>query len=213
MLPNLASARRLTKVLIVNASVDHVRQQRALCLAAAQDMQDVVAENNRLVAEVNAWRSQFGEPGAPLTQVNLMTEAMMQLAEVKNHVFGTFNAGFGDNWVENASQSQPNKSIELHDTMRSVDNPYSALGQQTDVNLPPQHMQTNVETLAPNPLSSSPPLDHDINPERYLGPLLHSSMTHLDMFDPLTMQLLQEEDEQTSGRWVNWLDIDVNQRR
>jgi regulator of replication initiation timing len=213
MLPNLASARRLTKVLIVNASVEHVRQQRALCLAAAQDMQNFVAENNRLVAEVNAWRTQFGEPGAPLTQVNLMTEAMMQLAEVKNHVFGTFNAGFGDNWVENASQSQPNTSIELHDTMQSVDNPYLALGQQTDVNLPPQHMQTNVETLAPNPLSSSPPLDHDINPERHLGPLLHSSMTHLDMFDPLTTQLLQEEDEQTSGRWVNWLDIDVNQRR
>ncbi|WZH49940.1 uncharacterized protein QYS62_011166 [Fusarium acuminatum] len=202
ILPNLASARRLTKVLIVNASVEHVRQQRALCLAAAQDMQDFVSENNWLVAEVNAWRTQFGGPGASLVPVKPMTEAMVQLSEVKNQVFGTFNAGFGDNWVEDNSQSQPSVGVELPGVMQQVDSSYTAFEPPTDVNLLPQHMPTNVETLAPNLLPSSIPPDHDINPERYLGPLLHSSMTHLDMLDPLTTQLLQQ-DEQTSGLWFS----------
>ncbi|KAH6951807.1 hypothetical protein DER45DRAFT_388294 [Fusarium avenaceum] len=201
MLPNLASARRLTKVLIVNESVEHIRQQRALCLAAAQDMQDLVSENNWLVAEVNAWRAQFGGPGMSLAPVKPMTEAMIQLSEVKNQVFGTFNAGFGDNWVENTTQSEPNTSFELHDTMQSVDDPYPDLGQQTYANLPPQHMQTNIETLAPSLLPSSTPPEYDINPERYLGPILHSSTTHLDMFNPFTTQLLQE-DELIPGRWA-----------
>lgn len=106
MLPNIASARRLTKVLIVNKSIEHVRQQRELCLAADRDMQDLLAENRRLVAQINAIRVQVNGPGVVPMEAKPVTETMKQLAETKNQVFGTFAAGFGDKWVEKASQSQ-----------------------------------------------------------------------------------------------------------
>ncbi|RBR15934.1 uncharacterized protein FIESC28_07136 [Fusarium coffeatum] len=106
MLPNIASARRLTKVLIVNKSIEHVRQQRELCLAADRDMQDLLAENRRLVDQINAIRIQVNGPGVMPMEAKPVTETMKQLAETKNQVFGTFAAGFGDKWVEKASQSQ-----------------------------------------------------------------------------------------------------------
>lgn len=214
MLPNLASARRLTKVLIVNASVEHVRQQRALCLAAAQDMQDFIAENNRLVAEVNAWRAQFGGPGAPLTLAKPMTEAMMQLAEVKNHVFGTFSAGFGDNGVEDTSQSQPKVGVEMPGAMQQVDSSYTAFEPQTQVNLPPEDIQTNIEVLAPIPLSTFPYQEPQISPELYLGTTApHPSITQLDTLEPgFNEQMLAEIYTQpllntTSTPWFTGLGI------
>jgi hypothetical protein len=106
MLPNIASARRLTKVLIVNKSIEHVRQQRELCLAADRDMQDLLAENRRLVTQINTIRVQVNGPGVVPVEAKPVTETMKQLAETKNQVFGTFAAGFGDKWVEKASQSQ-----------------------------------------------------------------------------------------------------------
>ncbi|KAM0229479.1 hypothetical protein ACHAP5_011649 [Fusarium lateritium] len=194
MLPSLASTRRLTKVLIVNASVEHVRQQRTLCLDAAQDMQDVLAENNRLVAEVNAWRAQFGEQGVPPAQLKPMTGAMSQLAEVKNHVFGIFNAGFGDNWVEDASQSQPNVGVKLPGTMQQVDGSYTAFEPQAEVIPPPDDTQTNIEVLAPTLLSGHTYQEPQINPELYMGTTAsHSAMTHLDTFEPvLSEQMIAE---------------------
>ncbi|KAM0205198.1 hypothetical protein ACHAQD_009217 [Fusarium lateritium] len=217
MLPNLASARRLTKVLIVNASVEHVRQQRTMCLAAAQDMHDVLAENNRLVAEVNAWRAQFGEHGAPPAQLKPMTESMIQLEEVKNQVFGTFNAGFGDNWVEDTSQSQPNAGAELPGTMQQVDGSYAAFEPQTEVILPPDDIHTNTEALAPTMLSGHPYQEPQINPELYMGTTAsHSSMAYSNTFEPaLSEQMIAEMYTQplldsTSLYWSPGLGINAN---
>ncbi|KAL4731572.1 hypothetical protein ACLX1H_000545 [Fusarium chlamydosporum] len=112
MLPNIASARRLTKVLIVNKSIEHVRQQREICLAADRDVQDLLAENHRLVAEVNAMRVQLGGPAASIVQAKPATEAMTRLADTKNHVFGSFTEGFGDKWVEKASKAKGKARVE-----------------------------------------------------------------------------------------------------
>lgn len=114
MLPNIASARRLTKVLIVNKSIEHVRQQREICLAADRDVQDLLAENHRLVAEVNAMRVQLGGPAASIVQAKPATEAMTRLADTKNHVFGSFTEGFGDKWVEKASKAKGKARVEVH---------------------------------------------------------------------------------------------------
>ncbi|KAL2839659.1 hypothetical protein BJY01DRAFT_250388 [Aspergillus pseudoustus] len=43
LVPGLAHVRRLTKVLIVNESNRHFRQQREMCIAAARDMQALLA--------------------------------------------------------------------------------------------------------------------------------------------------------------------------
>jgi regulator of replication initiation timing len=153
MLPNIASARRLTKVLIVNKSIEHVRQQRDVCLAADLDMQELLAENRRLVSEVNAFRAQVGGPAVPHVQAKPMTEAMKQLAETKNHVFGTFAAGFGDKWVEKASKAQVKTGIEIHDIPTS--NPHSASAPYTASMASPMNVQPGIETIAPiEPLST-----------------------------------------------------------
>lgn len=120
-----------------------MRQQRELCIAAASDMQEVVDQNHQLVAEVNALRAQIEGPSMPQAQVKPMTQAMTQLAETKNHVFGTFPAGFGDNWAEEYSQVQ-------HETTReagfSSDNSYAPPVLQTDVNITPDTIQSSLET-------------------------------------------------------------------
>lgn len=145
MLPNIAAARRLTKVLIVNKTIEHVRQQRELCLAADRDMQELIAENRRLVSEVNCLRAQTQGPAAPVVQPKPVTEAMKQLAETKSQVFGTFAAGFGDKWVEKASQAQVQtaRRSTVHDI------PVSDLGQtsvqQTPSIASPTEFQPGIE--------------------------------------------------------------------
>ncbi|KAL2810620.1 hypothetical protein BJX63DRAFT_401684 [Aspergillus granulosus] len=103
LVPGLAHARRLSKVLIVNESIRHLRTQRDMCVAAASDMQNLLAENSRLVAEVNGLRAQLGgcggiaSPQLPVTRP--VSDAMTHLMSVKDEVYGEFPAGFGDNWA------------------------------------------------------------------------------------------------------------------
>ncbi|KAF5661388.1 hypothetical protein FHETE_8450 [Fusarium heterosporum] len=178
MLPNLASARRLTKVLIVNASLEHVRQQRALSLAAAQDMQEFLEENHRLTSEVNSLRAQVGGPEMPLAQAKPMTEAMVQLAETKNQVFGTFNAGFGDNWAYNAPQPQLGTSNDVYGIAPSVNNSYEVLDESPAINLPMEEIQTHIETLAPVPL----PVPSHTEPQTNPGPYMSETVEPTSMY-------------------------------
>ncbi|KAL5338633.1 hypothetical protein BJX70DRAFT_195456 [Aspergillus crustosus] len=105
LIPSLAHARRLSKVLIVNESLRHLRAQRDMCIAAGRDMQRLLAENGRLSAEVEGHRAQRAAPAAPepisapATGPVRITEAMVQLMSVKDQVYGGFPAGFGDNWA------------------------------------------------------------------------------------------------------------------
>ncbi|KXH43663.1 hypothetical protein CSIM01_11990 [Colletotrichum simmondsii] len=107
LVPSLANARRLNKVLVVNESIKHFRAQRDTCLDAAEDMQDLITENRRLVAEINATRIQTGQP---LVEPRPVSEAMTQLMGVKNEVFGVFNNGFGDNWTAETDENQRSRS-------------------------------------------------------------------------------------------------------
>lgn len=70
-----------------------------MCISAARDMQDLMADNNRLVAEVNALRAQVGCAGIAPCDPRPITEPMAQLMAVKDEVYGKFPAGFGDNWA------------------------------------------------------------------------------------------------------------------
>lgn len=78
-----------------------------MCIAAGRDMQDLLADNSRLVAEVNALRAQAGCAGIAPCAPRPVTEPMTQLMSVKDEVYGKFPAGFGDNW---AYQSPPTGS-------------------------------------------------------------------------------------------------------
>ncbi|KAL4965779.1 basic helix-loop-helix domain-containing protein [Aspergillus stella-maris] len=105
LLPGLANARRLSKVSIIQESVRHLRQQRDMCLAAAQEMEEVIAENSRLVAQLNALSATGWGSLLPNATQRPVTEPMLRLMAVKDEVYGTFPAGFGDNWAHNSSPS------------------------------------------------------------------------------------------------------------
>ncbi|KAM5522221.1 dyp-type peroxidase family [Fusarium oxysporum f. sp. phaseoli] len=209
LLPNLANTRRLTKVLIVNKSIEHVRQQRELCIAAASDMQKVVDQNHQLVAEVNALRAQIRGPSMPQAQVKPMTQAMTQLAETKNHVFGTFPAGFGDNWAEEYSQVQ-------HETTReagfSPDNSYAPPVLQTDANITPDTIQSSLETTPGSvPVSAyqKPQVNFNLclntaaEPSFPFPDLLGPSYSYLD--DPLMSSFWTQGVVDEGSAWVGGL--------
>ena len=151
-MPALASARRLSKVFIVNESIRHLRQQRAMCIAAAQDMQELLAENSRLASELNALCSQPGESGIPLSKARPLTEAMVQLMNVPNEVYGKFPAGFGDNGACDSITFQPNSdrtSGEDEEARLSLRGSFSTAEQ-------PYHTQPPA-TNEPNTLCTEPP--------------------------------------------------------
>ena len=77
----------------------YFKKQREMCLTAAEDIRDLVAENHRLIAELNELRALTGERNPPQLEPKLLTDAMIQLMNVPNEVCGTFPAGYGDNWA------------------------------------------------------------------------------------------------------------------
>lgn len=97
LVPSLASAPRLNKVVIVNKTVEHLQEQRNMCVAAGRDMQDLLAENRRLVSEISALRTQVGAASTFRAEPKPVTSAMARLMGVENEVLGTFPAGFDDN--------------------------------------------------------------------------------------------------------------------
>lgn len=97
LVPSLASAPRLNKVVIVNKTVEHLQEQRNMCIAAGRDMQELLEENRRLVSEITALRAQVGATSPFLIEPKPVTEAMSRLIGVQNEVLGTFPAGFYDN--------------------------------------------------------------------------------------------------------------------
>jgi hypothetical protein len=84
----------------VKEGLQHFKKQRAMCLSAAEDMRDLVAENHRLIAELNELRFLTGERNTtPPLEPKPLSEAMIELMNVPNEVCGTFPAGWGDNWA------------------------------------------------------------------------------------------------------------------
>jgi hypothetical protein len=70
-----------------------------MCLAAASEIQSILAENLELVAEVNRWREQCSGVGMAARHVKPVNDAVVTLLKVDQEAFGTFPGGFGDNGV------------------------------------------------------------------------------------------------------------------
>lgn len=77
-----------------------------MCLTAAQDIRDLIAENHRLIAELNELRV-LTEQNPLQLEPKPITDAMTQLMNVPNEVCGIFPAGYGDNWAYKTHGVQP----------------------------------------------------------------------------------------------------------
>lgn len=140
LVPSLASARRLNKVLIIKESIKHFTDQRDMCVEAAREIQEVISENRRLAAELNALRSQVvGGPLVVAAQPKPVTEAMTRLMGVRDEVYGVFNNGFGDNWAAEAEaegegiqqRSRSGTADHLDVRLAAVDGFFPAAGEHT----------------------------------------------------------------------------------
>lgn len=82
-------------------------------------MRNLVAENHRLIAEMNELRFLTGERNTtPPLEPKPLSEAMIGLMNVPNEVCGTFPAGFGDNWAcDSRSQSHDASFSQSHDAV------------------------------------------------------------------------------------------------
>ncbi|KAF9872384.1 hypothetical protein CkaCkLH20_10211 [Colletotrichum karsti] len=107
LVPPLATARRLNKVVIITESIKYFQNQKEVCMSAAADMQDMIEENRRLVSELNALRA---EVGGPLVEARPVTEAMSQFMEIKDAVYGTFPNGFGESSAVEPVENQRSRS-------------------------------------------------------------------------------------------------------
>lgn len=152
LVPPLAPARRLTKVLIVNEATEYLRQQRHMCIAAAKDMQALHRDHQYLLSEVNTLRKQVMGLSAPLAQPMPTTEAMQQLADVEKQVLGDFPEGIG---VYRSDESRRGRVIE-EDTRRElsgqaplVDNSFWSPSSQSPTS---RHSQNNELVHAPEDL-------------------------------------------------------------
>lgn len=123
-----------------------------MCIAAAQDMQELLAENQRLVSEINGLHSGQGASRAPPALVKPVSEAMAQLMGVQYEDLGIFPAGFGDNWANNLSRHLP------------VRNEADGLGAEPRS---PLH-----DTFAPNELQSPSPYESTLSSNRRLSPAI-----------------------------------------
>jgi hypothetical protein len=103
-----------------------------MCIAAAQDIQGVLAQNDRLVFEVNALRAQLGGTVLTVSEPMLATQAMMDLMAVKNEVYGEFPAGFGDNWACNQQEPQYSTGDPILDEDEEMRQPPSDFLSTTD---------------------------------------------------------------------------------
>ena len=88
-----------------------------MCMAAASEVQSLLAENLELIAEVNRWREQFSDRS--LCQPKPLGEGVTALLKVDQEVFGTFPGGFGDN--SNGYGGDDDHKAENHERHQTED--------------------------------------------------------------------------------------------
>ncbi|KAI5823810.1 hypothetical protein K523DRAFT_316375 [Schizophyllum commune Tattone D] len=114
LLPNLAHVRRLSKGLIVDASIAHHKRQRAQRLLAAQEVRLLLDEREGLYKEVEALREKLQEPQAdPAPKRPELRPETKQVLAVEEEVCGTFPAGFGDNGPEDGQEEGENGDSDV----------------------------------------------------------------------------------------------------
>ncbi|KAL1721236.1 hypothetical protein EV715DRAFT_271217 [Schizophyllum commune] len=114
LLPNLAHVRRLSKGLIVDASIAHHKRQRAQRLLAAQEVKLLLEEREGLYKEVDALREKLKEPPAdPAPKRPELRPETKQVLAVEEEVCGTFPAGFGDNGPEDGQEEGENGDSDM----------------------------------------------------------------------------------------------------
>jgi len=183
LLPALAHYRRLSKSIIVHESIEHLQAQRTMCLAAASEVQSLLAENLELIAEVNRWREQFSNmsPCRPKP----LGDGVAALLKVDQEVFGTFPGGFGDN--SNGDGGDDDHRVGNHERHQTEDGrqqipPLLPVSETPKViNVPPDTSPQNDQTENSPPVMGARPSTLTNVPANGAMP---GSEQQIDLLDP-----------------------------
>ncbi|KFY25239.1 hypothetical protein V491_01848 [Pseudogymnoascus sp. VKM F-3775] len=112
LLPPLAHARRLSKSLIINESISYLNEQRAIRLAAASEIRNLLADYNSLITQLNA--RQYPHVPGETQQLphHVTTKALLELMDVEQEEFGAFPSGFGDNGPCDDVEGEQSREID-----------------------------------------------------------------------------------------------------
>ena len=88
--------------MIVEHSIARHQGQRRLCVSAARNVQELLAERDELLAEVNQWRAASAVP-LPSREAGPARQQLQDLVAVESETCGSFPNGFGDNAPEDGS--------------------------------------------------------------------------------------------------------------
>ncbi|WVF66012.1 hypothetical protein IAT40_000750 [Kwoniella sp. CBS 6097] len=112
LLPSLAASRRPSKSAIVNGSIAHLTRSRNQRLLAAKMLNQMSAERDELLNEVNEWRKMSGY--APKEISNKWTNEIEEINAVEKETFGSFaSMGGDDNDDDDATQNESFDAISV----------------------------------------------------------------------------------------------------
>ncbi|KIN03089.1 hypothetical protein OIDMADRAFT_118903, partial [Oidiodendron maius Zn] len=79
LIPNLTAISRLSKSLIVKETVEYLREQRKMQLAAAGEVRKLLADYDNTLKEVNTWRTLYSQEDIPQLHARPMSDALVDL--------------------------------------------------------------------------------------------------------------------------------------
>ncbi|OBT78409.1 hypothetical protein VF21_02175 [Pseudogymnoascus sp. 05NY08] len=176
LLPPLTHARRLSKSLIVNESISYLNEQRAIRLAAASEIRDLLADYNSLITQLNALQYSHVPGESQQLPHRITTKALSEFMDVEREEFGTFPGGFGDNGPCDDIEGDQSRDIDYFIT------PADNLDFTTVLERPTNGLVNTAATL-PDSIPTQLPLntlqtntDEASTQQRELNPLHYSTI-------------------------------------
>jgi hypothetical protein len=113
LVPDLAAATKLNRVLIVNETVSHLRHQRSICIAAAHDVRRIVNENHSLRTELDALRQMTGQfvcSNVQQTQT-AFSDSLREFLSIETQPLGAFPDGLGGHYGDAAEKDESGSPV------------------------------------------------------------------------------------------------------
>lgn len=111
--------------MIADHSISRHKAQRQLCISSANELRNLLAERDELLAEVNQWRSAAGVPLVP-RKARSIGQHLEKLLKLEHETFGTFPNGFGDNPTADEADNHGSTDMD-HATLDEVEPQTQAL--------------------------------------------------------------------------------------
>lgn len=181
----MAHARRLSKSLIINESISYLNEQRAIRLAAASEIRNLLADYNSLITQLNA--RQYPHVPGETQQLphRVTTKALLELMDVEQEEFGAFPSGFGDNGPCDDVEGEQSREIDYFvtqadnfDCANVLDNPtnFPLTEPNSLMDAPATTLTDSVATQLPFNTLSTNTAGETNTQQRQLSPSRHSTI-------------------------------------